>query len=168
MDLFLRFLWTFSLIPVQALPVYLAKYTDVWMIAVLAFAEIFRRSMWGCFRCGVYPGLAPSYATWLMQLMLLMLSMLLMLLAAVDAVDTVDAVDAVDAVDDMMPLMLLMLLELFRLQLPHLSDVFSRFELLFPVRRNLHVIHISVLAVEALLSLITDFPRSCTGSSGRR
>jgi hypothetical protein len=49
-DLCLRFCWTFSLIPAAALPNYLAKYMDFWMVAFLEFAELFRRAMWGCFR----------------------------------------------------------------------------------------------------------------------
>ena len=50
-DLVLRFLWTFSLIPADTLPLWIGKYMDYWMIAFLEIAELFRRSMWGCFRC---------------------------------------------------------------------------------------------------------------------
>jgi len=49
LDLVLRFLWIFTLMPTTANPYYIQT-NDVWFVAIIACAELTRRAMWALFR----------------------------------------------------------------------------------------------------------------------
>jgi len=49
LDLVLRFLWVFTLMPTTANPYYIET-NDIWFVAIIACTELTRRAMWALFR----------------------------------------------------------------------------------------------------------------------
>lgn len=49
LDLVLRFLWIFTLMPTTANPYYIET-DDVWFVAIITCTELTRRAMWALFR----------------------------------------------------------------------------------------------------------------------